>query len=459
MLGAATVLCMTCNAVPVMAVGEEVKHLIIAEVSPESKNAAGEEFVEVFNPNSSEVDVTSWQLQYRSSSHTPEDSGSWSARAVIGCQSVKAGDCSVPVQIVIGAGDTIRLSSYETGGGIVPLVPGMATTGGEVRLVQPGASGAPGIVQDMVGYGPAKAFEGDAPAPAPLAGRSIIRCQDDQGAYIDTDQNAMDFVLSPDPDPQPVEEAGVTLEGSGNDAAPQTDQSTVPVTYPDAEITEVFPDPASPQMDSADEFIELYNPYDNELDLGGYIIKTGTNWSHKYAIPELSVDPYGYIALMSAETHLSLSNTGSGVRLYDPGGRLVFEAPSFGKAKTGDSWVRDQDGRWVWTAKPTPGEPNILDTPVDAAPVKSSTKPAAKAASTPKKASTTKSASASAAVKGLATTAPQPAQVPAAGNQTGMWVMAGAGVLGVGYALFEYRQDIAGFFRRRWRAVANAIRL
>jgi len=29
--------------------------------------------------------------------------------------------------------------------------------------------------------------------------------------------------------------------------------------------------------------------------------------------------------------------------------------------------------------------------------------------------------------------------------------MAGAAVLGVGYALFEYRQDIAGFIRRQWQ--------
>jgi hypothetical protein len=32
-------------------------------------------------------------------------------------------------------------------------------------------------------------------------------------------------------------------------------------------------------------------------------------------------------------------------------------------------------------------------------------------------------------------------------------VRAGAAVLGAGYALFEYRQDIGGFIRRRWQAL------
>ncbi len=216
-------------------------------------------------------------------------------------------------------------------------------------------------------------------------------------------------------------------------------------------------------MDSSDEFIEIYNPYGEALDMTGYTLKTGTNWTHQYTIDHVTVDPYGYVALMSAQTHLSLSNSGSGVRLYDPNGKLLFEVPSYGTAKSGDSWVRDAGGQWVWTTKPTPGEANILDVPTSTSTTKATTtsasaaakKPAAAKAPSTKKASTPKSSSG--AVKGTTTTASLPTAA-ASGNQTGLWVMAGAAALGVGYALFEYRQDIGNFFRRRWQGVGALVR-
>lgn len=458
LLSIAMVLSIVGNSVPVMAVGEEPKHLIIAEVSTESETSAGEEYIELFNPNTVDVDATGWQLQYRSYSHTNNDIGSWTTRAILGCASTKASDCTVPKPAMIGAGDTLRLSSFEAGDGVLWLEPGMSTSGGEVRLVQPGSTQAANIVHDMVGYGSAKGFEGVTPAPAPKPGQSIIRTQDATNAFVDTDQNGADFTLTlPENanDPQPP----TSTTDNGQDSQPQpSDSDITPKTYLDAEITEVMPDPASPQTDSADEFIEIYNPYADTLDLTGYVLKTGTDWSHKYVIDNVTVESYGYVPLMSAQTHLSLSNSGSGVQLYDPNGKLLFEVPSYSTAKTGDSWVRDANGQWVWTVKPTPGEPNIVDLPATGATTATKTatsgttkKSTAKTTATStKKASTPKTTSG--AVKGISTTASQPATANT-GNQTGLWVMAGAAVLGTGYALFEYRQDIGGFIRRRWQAL------
>jgi len=389
MLSVAIVLSIVGNSVPVAAVGEESKHLMIAEVSPESATSASEEYIELFNPNPSAVDVTGWQLQYRSYSHPSSDNGSWSAHAILGCQSAKISECSAPTSVVIGPGDTLRLSSFETGDGIVPFEPGMATTGGEVRLVQPG-TGSAMVVHDLVGYGTAKGYEGSAPATAPKPGRGIIRNQDNAGLYVDSDQNGVDLALTPDETADVPQEPGSTTVDNNPDQQP-TD--TVPKTYLDAEITEVLPDPVSPQADSSDEFIEIYNPYDQALDLTGYVLKTGTDWSHSYTIDQVSVDPFSYVTLMSAQTHLSLSNSGSGVRLYDPNGKLLFEAPTYGAARSGDSWIRNAQGQWVWTTKPTPGEANIVDAPVDAKTVATTTPKkttTSKAASSAKKASTPK---------------------------------------------------------------------
>lgn len=452
----AVIIAIASNAAAVVAANEPTKRVLIAEVSPEAKDSASKEFIVLYNPNAIQVDVAGWSLQYRSASHKSEDSSGWMTKAIIGCQSTKQTDCANFSAATIAPGETLRLSSFETGDGIAPLASGMATTGGEVRLIRPETDGQEPI-QDMVGYGNAADYEGKA-APAPKAGQSIVRSQDETGAFVDTDHNDADFVLSPDenndtPPPADQPDAGTTDPGKG--------AGDPPAVYRAAEITEVLPDPASPQLDSADEFIELYNPYAEELDLTGYVLKTGTDWTHKYTISNVVIDSYGYVALTSAQTHLSLSNTGSGVRLYDPAGNLIAEAPSYGKAQTGSSWVKGADGQWAWTAKPTPGEQNIIETPPPAqsgttkktttASSSSTKKAAAKTASAPKKASTSKAATA--AVKGAATTA-QPAGT-AEGNQIGMWALAGAGTLGAGYALYEYRQEISGFMRRRWEAVAS----
>jgi hypothetical protein len=452
----AVIIAIASSITPVAAADEPTKHIVIAEISPEAKDSASKEFVVLYNPNTAQVDVSGWTLQYRSASHKSDDSGGWTTKAIVGCQSTKQADCVNLATVTIAAGETLRLSSFETGDGIAALASGMATTGGEVRLVRPEAE-AQQTVQDMVGYGTAADYEGKA-APAPKAGQSIVRSQDETGAFVDTDHNDADFALTPSEDNDSPVPPSAQQPGNGT-TEPGKGAGDPPTTYRAAEITEVLPDPASPQLDSADEFIELYNPYAEELDLTGYVLKTGTGWTHKYTIGEVTVDPYGYVALTSAQTHLSLSNSGSGVRLYDPAGNLVVEAPSYGKAQTGSSWVKGSDGQWAWTAKPTPGEQNIVEAPTQTQTAKKITAPAsasakkttAKAASAAKKASIPKVANS--AVKGAATTAQSTGATE--GNQVGMWVLAGAGVLGVGYALYEYRQEIGGFMRRRWETVAG----
>jgi hypothetical protein len=321
------------NPVPVLAVGEQ-PNIMIAEISPETADSPSKEYVQLYNPGRNAVGVTGWRLQYRSASHAPDNDRDWANKAILGCQSTKDGDCKVGLSdVTVEAGGLLRISSFEIGDGIVPLASGMATTGGELRLVQPGNTVQKDVVFDKVGYGTAKDYEGDKPAPAPLVGRSIARIQDEEGAYVDTNHNDLDFVLSPDEnsdaqvDPVPAVDTPAATVGQG----------AGPVSYAAPEITEILPDPASPQLDSNDEFIELYNPYGDALDLNGYVLKTGTNWTHKYTITESVIDPYDYMAFTSAQTHLTLSNSGSGVRLYDPAGNLLSEVPAYTTAKTGDS--------------------------------------------------------------------------------------------------------------------------
>jgi len=442
MLISALVLCIAGNSVPAAAIPEELHHLIITEVSPEALDGASKESIQIYNPNLTDVDITGWIIQYRSASYKSDDTKGWSTRAVIGCQSTKSSDCSSPHTTTIEAKATLRLSSYETGEGMLPLASGMATTGGVVRLVEPGEVVT---VHDKVGYGAAVDHEGAAAAPAPRSGQGITRSLDAQESPVDTDENGLDFVrIEVEDDPADSQNPEMPATGEqGGTAAPKV--------YLDVEVSELLPDPVSPQTDSDDEFIELYNPHGEAVDLTGYALVTGSSWSHKYIIKDVELAPYDYVTLTSAQTNIALSNTGTGVRLYDPSGKLVFEVPTYGKAKAAQSWVRDGSGAWVWTTKLTPEAQNIVEVPVAATKEIAAKKPASKSTAT-KKASAPKTT----AVKGAATIAPssQPSAEDG-GNQVGMWVLIVAAVLGVGYAVFEYRQDIAGFVRKRWEAVTH----
>lgn len=440
---AVLLLCAAGNPMYVRAVGEEQKNLMIAEVSPEAADSASKEYLLIYNPNTTEVDISGWLVQYRSASYKPTDQKGWSTRAIVGCKSNKPADCSAIDAITVAPGASVRFSSYEVDMNFLPLVSGMATTGGVVRLVQPGRDDSTEIIHDKVGYGSAADFEGDAAAPAPAAGRSIARAQNDESAYVDTNQNGADFTVQPRDEGEEDDDPTVPTPESPNPDAP-------PTSYLDIEVTEVLPDPASPQTDSADEFIELYNPHAEQVNLTGYVLKTGTNWNYKYVLSDITLAPHEYLTLTAAQTHLTLSNSGSGVRLYDPSGKLVFEVPSYGKAKVGQSWVRDSQGQWVWSAKATPDAQNIVEVAATPPPKAAATKKTSSTKSTSaKKPSTPKTS----AVKGASTVAAQPAQSSGDGNQAGMWALGAAIVLGIGYAIFEYRQDMLAFVRRRWDAL------
>lgn len=441
-------LCVAGNPIQILAVGEQQQDLMIVEVSPEGKTSAGDEFVLIHNPNATEFDATGLMLQYRSASYKSDDTKGWSTRAILGCKSSKAADCAALDEVKIAPKETLRLSSYESDSNFQPLVSGMATTGGVVRLIRVAEGENPPFIYDKVGYGSALDYEGNAAAPAPSAGRSILRAQDGEEVYVDTGQNGLDFMLQPKDEPEEPDAI----------PAPELPSSEGPGGgYLDVEVSEVLPDPASPQTDSADEFIELYNPHAEPVNLTGYVLKTGTNWNYKYVLSDITLAPYEYLALSASQTHLTLSNSGSGVRLYDPAGKQIFEVPSYGKAKSGQSWVRDAQGQWMWTGRVTPDAQNVVEVLV--APPKStatSTKKAASSKATaPKKAATPKTT----AVKGATTVASSqpPQSSDSSGNQAGMWALGVAVVLGLGYAIFEYRHDIATFVRRKWEALRGAL--
>lgn len=209
------------------------------------------------------------------------------------------------------------------------------------------------------------------------------------------------------------------------------------------QISEVLPNPAPPQTDAEDEFIELYNSNDKDFDLSGFILQAGTAATHKYTFPAGTViGPKKFQAFTSDDTGLSLSNNSGQVSLLDPSGDVLSQTDVYGTAKDGYSWV-SADGLWQWTTTPTPNQVNKITVPLTKTSVKGSSTskkgPSRAAAATP---GSSNSSGGGTPVSGL-----HPA------------ILAGIGSLAVVYAMYEYRNDLANqLYRfRRYREARRIV--
>ena len=196
------------------------------------------------------------------------------------------------------------------------------------------------------------------------------------------------------------------------------------------QISEVLPNPAPPQTDANDEFIELFNSNDKAFDLSGFILQVGTTTVHKYTFPDgTSIEPHQFSAFYSSDTGLSLSNSDGQVKLLDPVGNLLNQTDEYTGAKDGYAWVK-ADGLWQWTTTPTPGAANQISAP-----------PASKSKSS-------SSSSSKTAVKGARTSSgASSSDDSSSGTPSAVGVhplvLAGVGAAALIYALYEYRHDLA----------------
>lgn len=192
------------------------------------------------------------------------------------------------------------------------------------------------------------------------------------------------------------------------------------------------------------------------------MLQTGSAYRYAFTLGDTPLGPHNYLAIPSAVSSIPLSNGGSGVRLMDPSGAIAFEVPSYGVAKEGQSWMLDESG-WHWSLTPTPGAANVLTLPAPkpaaattssatAKTVKKTTAPAA--AKTPKKTDVPKIPS---STKAAQTTGQNTLTNTAAANPPTLWLLIPIGAIIIGYAVFEYRQEIGRLSSNCWTAMAKIL--
>lgn len=438
--------------------------LLLNEVQTGSATSASEEFVELYNQSDQALDLSIYRLQYFSASSTNFNSPT---------RSIALGGTLYPYGRYL-----LASTGYLTQQANTSFSASLAKTGGHLVIVS--TENSQTIVHDVLGWGTANMPE-TAAAIAPNSGESLQRKIDPDGIYQDTDNNNQDFNVSTFPTPEAANPVPVPAEP---DPAPPVDEippnpvptdppvedptPQLPSQEPDPEgavlptlplqITELLPNPAAPKTDVDDEFIEIYNPNQEAVDLTDYRLETGNSYSYHFTFSPTTIGPQSYMVLYAKDTNLVLSNTSGKARLLDPNGSVMFETSPYDSADEDKTWALI-DGTWQWTVTPTPGESNVLTLPVsNPSKVTAQAKPKATAKTTPTSAKkpvtkvasakTTKPKTSSAKTKAATNTV---AAEPSGSNiirSMHPTVLAVIALIAIGYGAYEYRSDIANKFHK-----------
>jgi hypothetical protein len=363
---------------------------------------ASEELILLYNSSDVDIEITNWNLQDSLASSgvsfsniataTPPDSQTelWlSAGGIVSFATI---------EYINRANSTLPLGSE-----FVPdfvFTASLTATGGHLRLVT-----NLGQEVDRVSWGSAVLVEGIEPAISHNLGEVLSR--DLTAIEIDTDNNLIDFsshaVLSPIisglyekeividlcanlPGVQVEFPIGYLADENGDcyeDFCPnidglqiiapdgyqkklgEMDCSEIPKESRVLFITELLPN--APSTDKGQEFIEIYNPNTELIDLEGYKIQVGPSFTKEFIFSTGMIEPGAYIVLSDTESGIILPNTnGVQLRIISPAGEIVSQSDVYSNADDDVSWALIDD-IWVYTNQITPGSANkpYLIEPVD----------------------------------------------------------------------------------------------
>lgn len=500
-----------CLAQP-CAVAQEVMvpnaRLVISEVQTGTSASAFDEYIELAVLGETGVSISNWRLFASSSSLTAPS---------FGCE-------LATLSSVIEPGDSLLVTSAEyippSGVDVTATYAHAPCTSNSILSPTKGVISLlddTGTVRDQFSYGPVVGTQDTQSLAVTSSSRTFERkAQPDTGILIDTDNSFADFQIvssgtpgrvpqlivpdpltpvpssasdpvttsDPVPDPEPVdtpsEQPQSGTESTTPDPLPTTPDVPVAasadtqtpqapsIVYLPISINELMIDPVSPQTDANDEWIELYNPNDQVVELAGYSIASGATFSYTYTFPAGSrIEPHGYVLVTSGDTPIALANSGGAARAADPNG-IVVDTIMYDDAKSGQSWARKNDTTWSWTTTPTPLAENRITGLVAVVqamattakkPTTSTTKKTSAATSSTKTATTKATAKPkSTTVKAATTSLDTPAQTTAP-MPLPTWLLALTASLAVLYGLYEYRFDMANKlwqFRKYREARARA---
>ena len=146
--------------------------------------------------------------------------------------------------------------------------------------------------------------------------------------------------------------------GSNHQLEVQIPKNSHLPTYPfGIVINEILPSPKG--SDAENEWIEILNRNNFTADVSRWKIKDTVGTISTYTIPEgTKIKANDFLVLRRPETNITLQNSGDGLELLTPDGKIVSKV-NYTKAPLGQSYNRTLSG-WVWSTILTPGKTNII---------------------------------------------------------------------------------------------------
>jgi hypothetical protein len=389
----AIALLFTVNMVLSTVPGRAEGFLFIAEESPirisQVYGAGGNQgalwladFIELFNATESPVLLDGWAVEY-----APVGSTNWQ-RTRLDQAVLEPYSYLLVGQAAGSSGVGAELPEPDIQGSI-----NLNASNGKVRLVND-----LGVIIDLLGYGSADEYEGSDPSPALSATRAALR---KEGGCIDTNQNQADFVLE---SPNPRNSSSPTNPCSG-EVVPTETPTEVPVETPTPHdeptsevptdtplvtdtplapsptpipttlfISEFLADPAAVD-DNAGEWVELYNPGPESINLRGWTLADLKRDRHLIDV-DLQIAPDAYVVLARngdpavnggviadyVYRNIALANKDDELLLISPEGvevdRVVWGPGTGLTIRSGASLYRSHfgpDAPWLTATTPWPG--------------------------------------------------------------------------------------------------------
>ena len=416
--------------------------LLFSEVKVKNDADGYNEFIELYNNSGEDLDLSLYSLNYF---NNPEPTSVALPTKTLQLPGVTL----LSDDFLVLARDSLQI----TGSVALTSITSLADAGGLLRLIGPGEETDTTQTYDELVWKDSSPPSGGYVTPSNV--ESLQRAVDENSELVAT---APQWLTA---EPTPFEHTLPLVIEHPEEGNPGTTEEVVSpaLTEPEKEtpepessalqpiqITELLPNPIAPQTDALDEFVELFNPSDEPIDLDGYTIQTGTKFTYRFVIKDATIEPHNYLVFTSGETNLALSNTSGDARLLDSTGSVVASITSYSDAPEGQAWALI-NGSWKWTTTPTAGATNNLTAPAPKV-AKAATKTAKAKKKTKTAAKTTK--------KTTTPVARATYQDPGSTDQSTPVhpsVLVGVSALALLYGAYEYRHDMANRFYqlRRYR--------
>lgn len=313
-----------------------------------------DEFIEIYNSSDQPVDLANYNLEYYNATNPPltQQPVQKSLFNYLLDTHAYLTLAKQPIQIA-----NSKQSPFSS----------LSDSGGRLRLVT-----SEGIVVDEIAWSNSQSLateDGVYPAIVYQCNSSTVLCNGNRIESLSRSQDQDgNFVLSspiwilslPSPHSSELLAYPVT-DTSPEDSTPPADPDPL-AEMPEQSITcegiilsELLPNPAG--TDSGKEFIELYNPTNEIINLSGCSLQTSSS-TKKYTFQETIVNPGLFIIFPDSVTGLTLPNSAGGtVWLLSPSDEL--SSITYPGGIDDDSSWSFIDGIWQITYTPSPGAQNI----------------------------------------------------------------------------------------------------